>query len=137
LKIVKIAPWEAPNVYYGVTGYIESALKYGHGELSLQSIYNMLIGDLMQMWIVVDDDYRTIGCFLTEVRKYAENKTVVIPVLGGSRLTEWIGLMDTEMDKFCKEMNAKYLEVIGRKGWEKILNKYRFKQSYICLHREV
>lgn len=137
MKIVRVAPWEVPNVYHGFTDYISMALEHGHGELSLQSIYNMLVGDLMQLWVVVEDDYRPVGCFLTEIRNYAENKTVVIPIMGGSRLEEWLDLMDVEMDKFCKLMNAKYLEVIGRKGWERVLSKYRFKPSYVCLHREV
>ena len=137
MKIVRIPPGDTTTVYRFVAQDIQRALDFSHGETTHESILQELYNDLKQLWVIYDDEYAIVGAGLTEHITYPTKRIVRIVMLGGSRLKEWKELFEGTIVDFAKMLGCSGIEIIGRKGWIRVLKNLGYKPTYYHLLKEI
>lgn len=125
------------NIWPSVEGYIESALKHSIGEYITTDILDQLLKGQMQLWCV-GNGTSIIAAYTTQLKNYPQRKVLLVHTVGGSRFLEWGRLMEESLYQLAKLQNCSHLEVYGRKGWSRLLERQaNFKQQYVVLTKEI
>lgn len=123
--------WPVVNVH------IESALKHSAGEYSLEDILSLIKSEKMQLWCIGNGE-KIIAAYTTQVRIYPQKKALLVVTLGGKGFFKWGRLMEQSLYKFAKQKHCSHLEILGRKGWARLLGRRAdFKQQYVVLIKEI
>lgn len=86
----------------------------------------------MQLWVVPEK-----AAMITQVLVYPQHKVLLVPILAGDDMDEWLPDIVETLEHFAKHMGCKYIEERGRPGWGKVLDKYGFKKAFVTLRKEV
>ena len=126
---------EIDKVWEQVLPFIEAPLTYNNGEFEAEDIYKALIEKKMQLWVAFNDRIR--AAMVTEVVNYPRKKIVRIVTLGGENMMGWIDDGVNLLKRWAKTQGATGLEVIGRKGWIRTLDKLGFIHTHVVLKKEI
>lgn len=119
---------DVPEVWPQVEKYIVNACKHGDGVLHPDEVLSALIEKKMQLFVC--DGLK--GALVTEIRK-GRDRTTLRGVAIGGELWAWdFGELNEIMQKWANELGAK-MEIVGRKGWSRVLRKYGWKQKSIIM----
>ena len=135
-KILMVPKNGIDRVYDISARHIERAMKYGGGELWPEDVKEHLLEGRKQLWIVVEGNI-VIASIVTEIATYPRKKVVRILMIGGDRLTEWGRDLHATLEKWAKRIGANSIEIIGRKGWERLMKEFGYKAAYTYLKKEV
>lgn len=83
----------------------------------------------IQVWAVSSDDLIHL-CFMTQVYTMPANNFLQIFWMYGEGLKSTLPMIDVIMDKFAIANNCQMIEVVGRKGFERILKP--FGAEFMC-----
>lgn len=89
MRIVGVKNTQLKYVWADVAPQLRRALKHAYGTLTLGEIHNGIQERTMQLWMVLDGD-EMIVAYVTQIKKYPEVKALIMLVLGGSRVNEWV-----------------------------------------------
>ena len=137
MKIIFITPQDAPEIFPKVKDFIGKALDRGHGEVSIDDIFFHVLQGIKQLWIVSDDKYKPMAAAITEINNYPQKRVMRILMLAGSGLDIWCEELENKFVEFAHKWQAKSIEVIGRKGWERQLKQYGYNQWYSYLGKDL
>ena len=73
---------------------------------------------------VVRDGAEIKAIVVTQFKTYPCCKTLLIHLIGGEGVHEWIHLIDN-IEEFARNQRASKIEITGRKGWKKLLKDYQ------------
>lgn len=125
------------DIWPSVEGYIESALKHSIGEYSSTDIFNKILIGNMELWCVGDGE-SIIAAYTTQFKIYPQRNTLLVHTIGGSDFLKWARLVEESLYQLAKLHNCSHLEVYGRKGWSRLLERQaNFKQQYVVLTKEI
>lgn len=113
---------------------IDKALKKGNALLTTESIIRALKDRSMQLWLIKDNKDIKAIC-ITEILITPTGRVLGIVALTGKDYKQWKDFLEDMLTLYAKEKDCKYIEIHGRKGWDRILN--NFKQVAIVLRKEV
>lgn len=85
----------------------------------------------MQLWVVPER-----AAMVTQILVYPNHKTLLVVILAGDGMDEWLPSVIERLDEYAKHIGAKYIEERGRAGWERALSKYGYKKAYVVLRKE-
>ena len=120
---------------------IEEAMEKGNGETSLFSLYQKLILDHAQLWVVLDKE-EIVATATTEIINYESYSTLHIITTTGKGWDEY-SYLHNELEEFAKHKGCRETQIWGRKGWEKKLDKLtgkngkKYKHTYSVFSMEV
>lgn len=102
-----------------------------------EDLQSHALAGLIQVWVVDTNEVLHI-CFMTE-RCNMPNGLGVLRVfwMWGENLLETIELIDLAIDKLAAYVNCSYVEVAGRKAFEKLGKPLGYKYEYSVLSRPV
>ena len=75
---------------------------------------------------------KMLAALVTDVTQYPLEKTLSVMCLGGENVELWIDKLLKTLEKWADEMGATF-EVVGRPGWEKILD---YKRVAVILRKQ-
>ena len=90
----------------------------------------------IQLWGVSSSD-AVHALFMTRVFEVPAGKTVQLFWMFGREVVSQLGNLDTVMDRFAASAGATRIEIVGRKGWEKLLKPLGFEFATISVARPV
>ena len=99
--------------------YLISALEYGLGEYSIDDIKKSCSEARMQLWVKTSD--KVEGAFVTKINEYPQKNILAVLLLGGNTFSKWKEETDALLTAFALSNGCEYVELFGRKGWEKHL----------------
>ncbi len=109
--------------------YLQPAVDRGIGGMTLEDYKErVMLGD-MQLWC--NEGFAAV----TEVINYPQSRVVVIHLAGGA-LEPLLGAAG-ELDQFARMVGATGIEIVGRKGWAKVLKEQGYQEIAVHLYREV
>ena len=112
-----------------VSPLLQAGLDRGTGEYALDDIkYGVMMGD-MQLWAGMN--YAAV----TEVINYPQRRVVLVHLAGGE--LDALFNADESFMRFVKMVGATGIEIIGRKGWSKVLRDRGFDEVAVRLFKEV
>src|SRR5687767_9382070 len=111
--------------------FVETALQYADGEISIDDIYTGIMRTQFQLWMVFDVTHRRIlGAYVTQVVDYPQLACLRVVTLAGEEFPTWIDEAHNSLNSFARQVQAKRIEVVGRSGWVKKLRRLGFKHAY-------
>ena len=107
--------------------WVVDALEYAHNSHSFEQVINIVKRGDAQFWAFSD------SAIVTEIIEYPQRRTLRFWLAGGNLKT----LLDVEpkIRKWSILYRCEAVEIIGRKGWEKVLKGYE--PTAIVLVKEI
>ena len=118
-----------------VSGYIQDSLKYSDDAYNLDSIKDSLIKGIMQLWVILDDK-DVCAAVVTQAVSYPNQKVIEILFIGGSGMSSWLHLIN-DIKLWSKNLGYDAVQIYGRPGWEKLLDKYGFYKTHVLLRTKL
>jgi hypothetical protein len=112
-------------IWSQVKPQIEKALD---GSYSSYDILEYIKQNRMQLWISWNDGIE--ASFVTEVCDYPQLRVMRWVLAGGSNMESWLDLVTSKVEDWAKRNNCQRLEIVGRKGWTKVLRDYKPQAVY-------
>lgn len=135
-KVILIPIQDVTSVFPSVEQFIKQAIEHANGETNIQGVFRQLLAGQKQLWVIAQN-YVATAAAITEVTNYPTMRVVRIVFLGGDGLDKWSSKVDETVSQWARIVNAKRVEVIGRKGWERHLKSRGYKPAYVHLLKEL
>jgi hypothetical protein len=123
--LVPIQPAELRDRVRFVMPHLDPAIERG-GDAFASDIFLEVASGNMQLW-EIEQDGRTVGACITKVAVRPRRKVVTVVYLGSvgsAHMPEWLPLLG-EIEGWAKAIGAHCVQVVGRKGWKRVLEGYR------------
>lgn len=118
-------------LYDSIKDYIRLALNVTKKFTEEETLQDIIKG-VSHLWVA--HDAAPIGIVTTKVKQYHDHRTMLIHLLGGVRIKDWIHLLPT-IEESAVAFGCKDIEIQGRAGWKKLLPEY--KSNRIILSKEL
>lgn len=110
-------------------GYLEESESWSGGRSKVDDILRFLLAGQMQLWVVFSKDEQQIyGHIITEVKQYPQFKMLVIQYCCiESHYMQYVeDKMQDIAERFAKDSGCVGIELVGRLGWGKKLEKFGY-----------
>ena len=141
MKLVNIPSSNLDDVWSLVKKDISEALSYSGNHTDAQFVYDTLKEDKMQLWVVWDKDKPTTlekyyGVVVTEIVKRKLIQSCNIFIVTGKHRQKWQHLISV-LEDFAIDNNCTNMELIARKGWQRIMEQFDYKQTHVVLEKPI
>lgn len=124
-------------VWPDVVRALEKSVGTSKGKFGMDDIYVGLQNDTYLLWLILDGD-DVIAAATSRIVPYPSGQNgLAIDWLGGTRMAEWLPLLQRVMSGHAKQNNCTHLEAYGRKAWGRWLAKYGWAPEYIAYRMEL
>ena len=123
---------------YSTLKHIEDALAHGYGERDLKHVIQELVEGSKQIWLgTIGKEF--VATVVTHIIEYPNKKTCEICYLGGESGT---GVLDAlnevkEIEQWARLQGCDDMQVFGRRGWLKALNKHGYSERYTIVGKSL
>lgn len=141
VSVIPIYPEEIDK-YWGLVEFlIAEALKYGGSYADLSHVKADLKKDTMQLFIMygVDDDgeSKVFGCCTTRIFGNPNYDELQGCICTGKKQHLWVDELIATLERFAKDNGCKRLNMLGRPGWKKIVDKHGWKVKHYQYQKEI
>ncbi len=141
MNLVRIPSSNLDDVWNLVNKDISDALSYSGNHTDAQFVYDCVKENKMQLWVVWDKDKPTTidkyyGVVVTEIVKRKLIQSCNVFIVTGRHRQKWQHLVKV-LEDFALENNCTNMELIARKGWQRIMEQFDYKQTHIVLEKQI
>ena len=141
MKLVNIPSSNLDDVWSLVKKDISEALSYSGNHTDAQFVYDCIKEKKMQLWVVWNKDKPTTlekyyGVVVTEIVKRKLIQSCNIFIVTGKHRQKWQHLISV-LEDFAIENNCTNMELIARKGWQRIMEQFDYKQTHVVLEKPI
>ena len=141
MNLVNIPSSNLDDVWNLVKKDISEALSYSGNHTDAQFVYDCVKEKKMQLWVVWDKDKPTTfekyyGVVVTEIVKRKLIQSCNIFIVTGRHRQKWQHLISV-LEDFAIENNCTNMELIARKGWQRIMEQFDYKQTHVVLEKQI
>ena len=141
MNLVNIPSSNLDDVWNLVKKDISDALSYSGDHTDSQFVYDCVKENKMQLWVVWDKDKSTtlekyFGVVVTEIVKRKLIQSCNIFIVTGKHRQKWQHLISV-LEDFAIENNCTNMELIARKGWQRIMEQFDYKQTHVVLEKPI
>ena len=141
MNLVHIPSSNLDDVWNLVKKDISEALSYSGNHTDADFVYDCVKEDKMQLWVVWDKDKPTTlekyyGVVVTEIVKRKLIQSCNIFIVTGRHRQQWQHLISV-LEDFAIENNCTNMELIARKGWQRIMEQFDYKQTHVVLEKPI
>jgi hypothetical protein len=122
MRIYRLNSHDLAEFWPLLVGRIQEGLKYADGKWSLADLYDEILRQAKQLWVVYTQK-DILGCVITEIVKYPQGNRLGIFLLSGIDFDTWYPLR-VEIYLWAKDYNCKVCEFYGREGWARKLKNF-------------
>lgn len=136
VQLLAIEPGKVDRVWPLARSQLMLALSWTR-KANLESIHERLLSGSAQLWMAFLPDQNRILCScVTDIHVWESGYiTVRVLLVGGGRLELWRHLIGG-LEGYSRAEGAQGIEVIGRKGWEKVFKADGFTHSETVIVKE-
>lgn len=129
---------EACQMVFKLQPFLTPAIAECHGEMELTDLFGMILRDVAKTWLVFErDSKKLVGVAVTMETEYPRYSNLRVVFMGGNGMRDWQDSLDDAFCTYCEEHNLANVEVVGRKGFSKVLAPLGYEQVYTVLIKEV
>tara|TARA_R100000742_G_C4216236_1_gene41251 strand:+ start:94 stop:537 length:444 start_codon:yes stop_codon:yes gene_type:complete len=141
MNLVRIPTSNIDDVWNLVKKDIQEALSYSGNHTDSDFVFETLKQEKFQLWIVWDKAKKTTlekyyGVVVTEVVQRKLRKSCNIFVVTGRHRQKWQHLISV-LEDFALEQECNNMELIARKGWERIMEQFNYKRTHVVLEKTI
>ncbi len=106
---------------FGVGDMFREHEAKAEGHWTADWLYSEIMGEGLQLWLVVDPDEKIRAALVTDITPYRNGfKTCLVTVIVGSEPRSWIKLRHV-LEDWARDQGCVKIEAIGRVGWKRII----------------
>ena len=141
MKLVNIPSSNLDDVWSLVKKDISEALSYSGNHTDAQFVYDCIKEKKMQLWVVWNKDKPTTlekyyGVVVTEIIKRKLIQSCNIFIVTGKHRQKWQHLISV-LEDFALENNCTNMELISRKGWQRIMEQFDYKPTHVVREKQI
>ena len=141
MNLVHIPSSNLDDVWNLVKKDISEALAYSGNHTNADFVYDVLKKETMQLWVVWDKDKPTAlekyyGIVVTEIVERKLKKSCNLFIVTGRHRQKWQHLISV-IEDFALDNQCTNMELIARKGWEKIMEQFNYKKTHVVLEKSI
>tara|TARA_Y100001973_G_C5197290_1_gene335137 strand:- start:1614 stop:2057 length:444 start_codon:yes stop_codon:yes gene_type:complete len=141
MNLVNIPSSNLDDVWSLVKKDIQEALSYSGNHTDAEFVYDTLKENKMQLWVVWDNSKtKTVdkyyGVVVTEIVKRKLIQSCNIFIVTGRHRQKWQHLISV-LEDFATDNNCTNMELIARKGWQRIMEQFDYKQTHVVLEKQI
>lgn len=124
-------------VWADVVRVLSRSVATARGKYSMQDIHDGIMSDVYVLWVVLDDE-EIVAAVTSRVIDYpGPHRGMALDWIGGTRMAEWLPIVQRAMSKYARDNGCTHLEGFGRKAWGRWLAKYGWEPEYIAYRMEL
>ncbi|WP_175868717.1 hypothetical protein [Bartonella gabonensis] len=128
----RIAPY-FEEIFASLSAYVE---RFKH-EVTLQNLIEAICTGKKQLWLVLDDDERFLAAFTTQIQETVlGKKRALICECSGKGVLDQIDNLKVVED-WARENGAFEIEILGRLGWKRALDKQGYGITMLYYRKEL
>jgi hypothetical protein len=115
--------------------FIDRSAKASHStyDLPTDKLVKRCIEQHCDTWVSIKDN-KIVGCFTVGVAMYGDNYGINIESTSGKFVYQDVV---PAVENFYKKLGYKFVEISGRKGWERVFKPLGYNLSKIIIHKEI
>lgn len=131
---MSIVPTEGVDVFWPqVESLLRPALAYSGGRIDGPSMLDRLRDGRYALWVAYDETETVRAAFATRVATYPRRNVLAVDCAGGTRMQDWIDLVQQTFRNFARDSGLDGVEMYGRPGWLRVLSRYGWKHSMVVM----
>lgn len=134
--VAYVLPEQLDDYWASAGPLIDKAASRFSGAMGLDDVYNDLKAGRSMLWLIVIEG-ELVAAMTTKMVNYPRSRSIVIDLIGGGRLGEWMEYALDELKRIGLRTGVTTIEANGRKAFEKIAPKAGFKPSYTHYEMEL
>lgn len=107
------------------------AVERSGGRHTVDSVMASIYGGYNALWFAFNDDGKSVGALVTEIETYPNRTMLNLIFCAGDDLEDWHEEMLDILEKYGRDNGCDGMELIGRYGWKKFLQKHGWEASYL------
>ena len=137
VELLAISPEDVDEIWWLASSQLSLALSWTQ-KATLESIHKRLLEGGAQLWMAfLPQIDRILGSCVTDLMKWESGHiTCRVLLLGGGRIELWRHLM-MHLEAYARREGAEAMEVIGRKGWERIFSREGYTHAETTITKEL
>ena len=124
------------KIVFNCWKYIESGIERGGSAdlISTEYLVKNVLSKESDLWVSADKGGMGRGCFIIGAAPYPESTGIVAETIGGEFDFKVITPI---VEKYYKNLGYEFFQMIGRKGWEKVMQPMGYKFMNITIHKRL
>ena len=120
---IKQVDIECVDVFWDkVKNWVYKVVVQSNGRHTLDSTYKLLKQGTMTMFLITDKK-KLCAVYVVQIVYYPAKIVLGILFCGGSKVIKEVKKIEKFFLNYAKEQKCDGLEIIGRKGWDKVIKK--------------
>ena len=116
--------------------WLRRAVRGADPESYMKNVQATLFAGINTLWRIEDEGELTAYCVTNLYTVDGLNKIAQLHMMTAENVEDILPLLDY-FNVWAKSKGADWMEVIGRKGWERMLKPYGFNHEYTSLMKRV
>lgn len=116
--------------------FIEKAVPYAHGEVTIAHLEEALMNGLTRL-ITIREDGVMIAAVILSIHHYPAKKVCQVSYAGGDGMDKWAKQGFPVVIEVARAAGAKSILVQGRRGWLRELKQYGFEEYSTLIGMEI
>lgn len=138
MKIVPIGAPLLPKVWQHVAPLLNKAVRLSPELIRINDVYDAALQGVYLFWVALDEDSgEFVGVISTRIIDYPRRKALAMDFIGGSRMKEWLGMAQEEIENHARRNDCSHLEGYGRRAWLKFLEPHGWEQAFITFKKDL
>ena len=133
MTIVRVGPNEAIENWSFYEAKIRKVMRRAASGVNTDDVLTCLQLGNMQLW----RDGACKGIAVTEIQVYPQYKVLLIFMVAGEDVRAWLTEGQQQLDSFAQQSGCRFVEFIGRPGWERLLQDHGYTEKFIRMRKEV
>ncbi len=130
---LKLVPFEEiTKVWFDVEQYISRGCEHTDGKMNACDVLVDCLSNKMQLWVVYNKRNKISGAMATQIVDYHRSRRVIICGLGADDFKDVADGWE-QVKSWARANHADNVEIIGRKGWIRVLDKLGFEPKHILM----
>lgn len=127
-----IHPNNLDLVWGDVSPYIVNGVEYCRHKYSVNDIKELILNNTITLWIIYNVRGSIAGCILTLTMDYPQFKTLVVFLACADEMSLVTDCIP-KLEQLGRQHNCRTMELYGRRGWAKVLERYGFEQAHLVM----
>ena len=116
--------------------FLRPAIERSNGRWSANDVLNEIESGRLQAWALIDGPL-LYGVGVTEIHQYPGCRVLTCLWLGGVEAHKWLDVLDKTVSEWAIGEGCTRMEIVGRKGWERLGARLGFAPSYVFFEKEL
>lgn len=116
-RVIGVLAGDLDKVWERVEPDLKRACEYSYEGITADLLKKWIQDREAQLWLVSD------GVLVTRIVVYPHLKSLQVVACGGRGMKSWLPGVISTLERYAIGHGCKRLEVIGRKGWSRVLKK--------------